>query len=98
MTAYGRLPDGRWDKVATRSASVRTAEIRDGEGANIEADPQVKSVFKVAEGLGLNVPDDIKQTGIKIGAATQKALAKSRGDIQSDLDTLALPVGEATRR
>lgn len=98
ITVYGRLPGDRWDRIATRSARVRTSEIRDGEGANIAADPQVQSVFKAAEGLGLAVPKDVKEKGLKIGAATQRALTKARGEIQTDLDALALPVGEPGRR
>ncbi len=89
-----RLGPERWQPAATRSASVRTDELRADAGANIAADPQVQSVFSLFEGLGLGeVSPEMKQRSVAIGAATQQALGRARSGLQEELEALTLPVG-----
>ena len=90
VVLYARMKDDRWERAAVKSVRVRTDEIKAGEGANIAADPQVSSIFKAVEGLGLDLPADLKEKSLKIGAATQKALGSARTAIQLDLDSLNL--------
>jgi hypothetical protein len=90
VVLYARIKDDRWERAAVKSVRVRTDEIKPGEGANIAADPQVTSIFKAVEGLGLNLPADLKEKSLKIGAATQKAIGSARTAIQTDLDALNL--------
>ena len=92
ITLYARTNGERWEKAASRSVMVRGNEVGANDGANIGKDPQIDTVFKTAEGLGLAIPADLKQKSLNIGAATQKALGKARTAIQPDLDALALPV------
>ncbi len=90
VVLYARMNGDRWERAAARSVRVRSNEIQPGDGANIVEDPQIKSIFKTVEGLGLAIPDDLKNKSMNIGAATQKALGKARTAIQPDLDTLNL--------
>ena len=92
ITLFGRLPNDRWETATTKTVQVRTDDVEPGEGGNIGNDPQVKSVFGTIEGLGLDLPDDLKQKALRIGAATQKALGMARTAIQPDLDELRLPI------
>lgn len=95
IVLYARMNGDRWEPAASKTVRVRGDEVRPGEGGNVAADPQVQTVFKTIEGLGLAVPDDLKQKSLNIGAATQKALATARTLIQPELDALALPVDNA---
>jgi hypothetical protein len=90
VVLYARVNPDRWERVAVRAVQVRSADIKPGEGANIVDDPQVKAIFKTVEGLGVAIPDDLKDKSLKIGAATQKALGDARTAIQPDLDMLNL--------
>ena len=90
IVLYARVNEDRWERAAVRTVRVRGDELRPGDGANIGEDPQVKSLLKTVEGLGLAIPDDLKAKGLKIGAATQKALGMARTAIQPDLDSLNL--------
>jgi hypothetical protein len=94
---YAKMSADRWDRVAFRSAKVRASDMKTADGAIVANDPQVQSVFKAVEGLGLDIPEDVKRKGLAIGAATQKALASARTAIQPDLDALELPVGAANK-
>ncbi|MDB5352307.1 MAG: hypothetical protein JWN86_3554 [Planctomycetota bacterium] len=98
ITLYARLNGDRWERAASRTVNVRGDDVQRNAGANIAADPQVQTVFKTIEGLGLAVPEDLKQKSLNIGAATQKALGMARTAIQPDLDALELPVGNAAAR
>jgi hypothetical protein len=90
IVLYVHANGDRWERAAARSIRVRGDEVRNGEGAIVAADPQVASIFKTAESLGLTIPEDIKARSLNMGAATQKALAQARAAIQPDLDGLAL--------
>jgi hypothetical protein len=85
----------QWVPFGSRSATVRTADVRPETGKNLADDPQVKSAFSIVESLGLgSVPAELKDRSLKIGAATEKALGMARSAFNQDLDALALPVLE----
>ena len=66
----------RWVPFVSRSVTVRPDEVAAGEGQNLAADPQVKSAFSFVEALGLGtIPPEIKDRTLRMGAATDKALA-----------------------
>ena len=90
VVLYVHTREGRWERAAARSVQVRGEDVRPGDGANVAADPQVKAIFKTAEDLGLQIPDEIKTRSLNMGTATQKALAQARTAIQPDLDALVL--------
>ena len=90
VVLYVHTRDDRWERAVTRSVQARGDDVRPGDGANVAADPQVKAIFKTAEDLGLQIPDEIKTKSLNMGAATQKALAQARTAIQPDLDALIL--------
>ncbi len=94
---YARVDETRWEKATARFMTVRGDEIRPNEGGNIGNDPQVQGLFRTIEGLGLDLPADLKQKSLNIGAATQRALGLARTAIQPDLDALALPVDRPGR-
>lgn len=94
-TLWVRVGDdpSSWKAAGSRTAEVRTEQLRRDAGANIAADPQVKAVFDLAEGLGLGqVTPEMKERALGIGAATQAALGQVRAAAQSDLDALAIPL------
>jgi hypothetical protein len=85
----------QWVPFGSRSATVRPDDLAQEAGKNIEADPQVKGVFRIPELLGLGaIPPEIKERSLRMGAATQKALEMARSAFNQDLDALALPVLE----
>lgn len=89
---------GRWSPATVRSASVRPADLRDGDANGLAADPQVAAAFRAFEGLGLGVvPDDAKRQSLRVGEAARRALGEARAAIQADLDGLGLDLG-TTRR
>ncbi len=90
VVLYAKVRDDRWERAAARMLQVRGNDVKAGEGANVAADPQVQSIFKAAEGLGLEIPADLKAKSLNMGAATQKALGQARTAIQPDLDALNL--------
>lgn len=86
-----------WIPAISRPATVRPDDLPADEGKPLEADPQVQAVFRVVEGLGLGgVPQELKQRSLNMGAATRRALGMAQAALNRDLDTLALPVGEAS--
>ena len=92
VSLYVRTGRDHWEGAAHRTSHVRANEVKPGDGANIAEDPQVKSIFQGIEGLGIEIPAELKQNSLMIGAATQKAIAQARTAIQPDLDALALPL------
>ena len=85
----------RWFLFGSRNATVRPDDLGQEAGKDLAEDPQVKTVFQVAELLGLGaIPADVKQRSLRIGAATEKALGMARAAFNQDLDDLALPVLE----
>jgi hypothetical protein len=87
-----------WQPAGKRSSQVSTDQIAADAGANLEADPQIKKAFEFVESLGLGqITGEMKQRALAIGAATQKALSDVRTAANTDLEALALPLGEAIR-
>ncbi len=91
-TLLARLGPQRWEPVASRSVTVRPDQLGRDAGVQVGADPQVQSVFRIAESLGLPIDAELKQRSLAIGAATQQALSRARASLQPDLDALALPL------
>jgi hypothetical protein len=85
----------RWFLFGSRSASVRSDDLGQDAGKDLADDPQVQSVFQIAELLGLGaIPADVKNRSLRIGDATKKALETARAAFNQDLNDLALPVLE----
>jgi hypothetical protein len=94
-TLWIRLGGDRWGPFVTRTASVRPEETAPQAGRNLAEDPQVKSAFSIVEALGLgNIPPELKERSLKMGAATEQALGKARAELAQDLTSLMLPVLE----
>lgn len=94
-TFWVRPPGGQWVAYGSRAATVRADDIRPDEGGNLAEDPQVKAAFGMVQALGLGaIAPEIKQQGLRMGAATQKALGIARSDFNKDLDAMMLPVLE----
>jgi hypothetical protein len=92
-TLWVRTGADRWIPFVTRSASVRPEELAPRDGQNLAGDPQVQSAFAVVESLGLgNIPPELKERSLRMGAATEKALGAARSAISQDLSALSLPV------
>jgi hypothetical protein len=99
MALWVRQANGQWIRAGARSTSVRTDDLGADAGKDLEADPQVKSVFQVVEALGLgSVAPEIKRRSLSIGAATQKALGQTRTLAEADLAKFSLPVDSAAAR
>jgi hypothetical protein len=89
---------GRWAPFESRTATVRAQDLRPGAGRPMAEDPQVQGAFRMIEGLGLGaIPPELKEQGLRIGAATQQALESARAELQQDLEAWALPVLEPDR-
>ena len=85
-----------WQPAGRRSVQIQNDQIHPTAIKNIEADPQVKKVFEVLEGLGLGqASSEMKQRALSIGAATQQALSEVRTLANADLDRLATPLGDS---
>jgi hypothetical protein len=95
ITLWVRAGPLQWVPFLTRSSSVRTNDVAPGEGPNLAADPQVKSAFAIVESLGLGqIPQEVKDRSLRMGAATDKALGAARAAISQDLSSLGQPVFE----
>ncbi len=93
-TLLVRTGPDRWQPAATRASTIRPDQLQPNAGEPLTADPQVKAVFGLFEGLGLaEISPELKQRSLNMGAATQKALGQARTALQHDLDALTLPVG-----
>jgi hypothetical protein len=94
-TALWVRDNQRWLVFGSRTASVRPDELDNDAGNDLADDPQVKSAFQIIEQLGFGAAAaDLKQSSLRIGAATRKALSTARATFNQDLDDLALPVLE----
>ncbi|WP_337177052.1 hypothetical protein [Paludisphaera sp.] len=94
IALWVREPRG-WVEYGARNAVVRPEDVPAGDAAAIGEDPQVKSVFNIAESLGLGViTPEMKERGLRMGAATESALGAARAAFIKELDALALPVLE----
>jgi hypothetical protein len=88
----------RWIPFVSRNGTVRPEDVRGEAGKNLAADPQVQSVVRIIESLGLGaIPPEVKDRSLRMGAATEKALGLARSAFNQDLEALALPVLEPLR-
>ena len=97
-TLWVRGGAGRWVTLGSRTATVRSDQLKPAAGRDIGEDPQVQGAFRMVEMLGLGaIPQEFKDRSLRIGAATQQALETARTALNLDLDALALPVLEPVR-
>ena len=95
-TLWVRSGQDRWDPAVRRPAQVRTDDLKPGAGEELIADPQVKAVFEMVEGLGLGgIDPDLKRRSLGVGAATRLALHQAQSALDGDIQAAALPIGEA---
>jgi hypothetical protein len=93
MTLWVRNPQNRWVALGNKSATVRTSDLKGNETKDIEQDPQIQMVFKAIQALGIgDVAKELKDVGLPVGAAVQKALGLAREAFQNDLNAFALPL------
>ncbi|MDR3634215.1 MAG: hypothetical protein P4L84_10435 [Isosphaeraceae bacterium] len=93
MVLWVHGPGDRWSPFGSRSVTVGAADLKDNDGKDLAEDPQVQMAFRFIESLGLGqVPADVRQKGLNIGAATRQALAQTRSLFQEDLAKLALSI------
>jgi hypothetical protein len=89
-----RMEAGRWEPAIRRRSTVRTDAIAAADAGPLAEDPQVQSAVKLAGSLGLGqVSEELQARALKVGAATQRALADSTSSLGRDLDSMALRVG-----
>ncbi|WP_165070604.1 hypothetical protein [Paludisphaera rhizosphaerae] len=95
IALWVRGPQG-WVEFGSRNAVARPDDAAPAATAVLENDPQIQSVFNFADALGLGtVTAEMKQRGLRMGAATSKALGQARSAFSQDLSGLAFPVLEA---
>ena len=84
-----------WVEYGARNAVVRPEDVPPGAAEGIGQDPQVQSVFNIAESLGLGAAtQEMKERGLRMGAATARALGTARSAFAEELNALAFPVLE----
>lgn len=76
-TFHARMPDDSWLVVWQQSASVDARQAGKEGGAQLAEDPQIAKVIKTMKQLGLGANDDLLQTALGFGAATQQALRET---------------------
>jgi len=95
IALWARGPQG-WFEYGSRSVIGRPEDAAPAAAAVLEKDPQIQSVFNFADALGLGtVTAEMKERGLRMGAATSKALGQARSAFSQDLSGLAFPVLEA---
>ena len=93
ITLMVHAGSGRWQPAGSRRARVRPEDLGGAAGRELADDPQVASVFRLIEAIGLmELSPEIKQRSLAIGSATSKALGMARAECESDLSGLAFPV------
>jgi hypothetical protein len=96
VALWVRGPRG-WVVYGSRNAVVRPEDVEPGAAAGIAQDPQIQSVFNIAESLGLGaVTAEMKERSLRIGAATSRALGLARSAFTQEMNALAFPVLEPT--
>ncbi len=82
-----------WVPALVRSSSARPGDLPADAGANLAEDPQIKAALNLVGSLGLgDIPPELKQRGLNMGFATQKALNDARSALGRELTALALPL------
>jgi hypothetical protein len=98
MTLWVRTPNGVWSARGSRTARVRPQDLEHDAGKDLADDPQIATVFKVVEAIGLgSIDPELKRRSLNIGAATRLALAQARKAANEDLARFALRVQEPAR-
>ena len=98
MVLWVRGPGDRWTPFGSQTVTVKARDLKADEGNDIAEDPQVQTAFRLIESLGFGqVPADVRQHGLRVGAATRKALSQARTAFQEDLAKLALAVEERAK-
>ena len=70
------ITPGKWEKVATFSATENRDRQSTDDMARLKADPQIEAIFNALNGLGLGGNQNLLDTALKQGAATEKAMEK----------------------
>ena len=97
-TLWVRSGPNQWRPVDARPATIRPDELKPEAGEELAADPQVQAAFRIVEGLGLGQVDPgLKERGLKVGAASRRALHMAQGALDRDLQEWALPIGDAPK-
>lgn len=76
-TFHVRMPDDTWLVIWQQSATVDARQAAQEGGAQLAEDPQIAQVVKTMKQLGLGANDDLLQTALGFGAATQQALRET---------------------
>ncbi|MDX2035469.1 MAG: hypothetical protein SFX72_02365 [Isosphaeraceae bacterium] len=80
-----------WFQGVRRVARTSSDDIPAGEGAQLEQDPRVASVFGMIDSIAPGaVAPEMKRKALAAGAATQRALSEARGRLERDLARLDL--------
>lgn len=86
---------GRWRVVGSRIGEQRTDRIDERMQQAMGEDPQIREVFRIAEGFGLGqIGEEAKRKALGVGTAARLALTKARSAAQEDLERLAFPVDQ----
>jgi hypothetical protein len=94
ITIWIRVEKARWMTYKTLPVAVRTAAVADDAAAPLAGDPRVQAVFRMVEAMGLGgVPDDVRRSSLRVGAATRQALGLAQLALRQEIEALALPVG-----
>lgn len=76
-TFHARMPDDAWLVVWQQSATVDARQAAKEGGSQLAEDPQIAEIIKSMKQLGLGANDDLLQTALGFGAATQQALRQT---------------------
>jgi hypothetical protein len=76
-TFHAQMPDNAWQVVWRQTATVDARQAGKAGGAQLAEDPQIAEIAKSMKHLGLGANDDLLQTALGFGAATQQALGET---------------------
>lgn len=91
-TLWVRESPGRWVPRLRRPARCRIAEVPDEDVAAVAAAPSVDRVLKLFELLGGGSNAEGQRLGVRIGAATRRALGDATSALQREMEAIALPI------
>jgi hypothetical protein len=92
-TLWVRTGPDRWEPALAYPATVRTDAVGADEQQPIANDPQVQGTFKFFERMGLGeLTPELKERGVKVGAAVRRALGMAQSALSRELENLALPI------
>ena len=82
---FAETKTNQWEQIATIIGSASRDSVDEGVMARIKADPQVESVLKTVENLGLHSGDAIEKA-IRQGAATEAAMSDAQDKFDEFID------------